>query len=151
MHFALLVAKSALIQPADLRVTGGWGIGDHPPAPVQGATASSTPRAGTVDVSRPDPPAQAEPLEAIAQQLRQLFAQAPGQPLFQLVEELVVRQAFEYCAHNQVHTASLLGISRNVMRTLLKRYHFLPQSGEARHSLGGESEVETEAEVEWIP
>ncbi|MET0533275.1 MAG: sigma-54 dependent transcriptional regulator [Steroidobacter sp.] len=60
------------------------------------------------------------PLEGITMQLDKLFATPPVE-LYQTLEELIVRHAFAYCSHNQVQTARLLGISRNVLRTLLKR------------------------------
>jgi transcriptional regulator with AAA-type ATPase domain len=37
----------------------------------------------------------------------------------------VVHEAFEFVRFNQVHGSALLGISRNVMRTLLKRHGLL--------------------------
>jgi sigma-54-specific transcriptional regulator len=36
-----------------------------------------------------------------------------------------VRQAFHHCRENQVQTARLLGITRNTLRTLLKRHGLL--------------------------
>jgi len=46
--------------------------------------------------------------------------------LFHTVEEALVRAAFAKSGQNQVHTARLLGITRNSVRTLLKRYGLLP-------------------------
>jgi DNA-binding NtrC family response regulator len=60
------------------------------------------------------------PLDSIAAQLDKLFATPPAD-LYQTLEELIVRRAFSYCSHNQVQTARMLSISRNVLRTLLKR------------------------------
>jgi sigma-54-specific transcriptional regulator len=45
--------------------------------------------------------------------------------LFEQVEETLVRQAFEHCDNNQVRTARLLGISRNILRAQLKRFGLL--------------------------
>lgn len=42
--------------------------------------------------------------------------------LYDHVNRKLVLQAFEYCHHNQVQTARALGISRNVLRTLLKQF-----------------------------
>jgi sigma-54-specific transcriptional regulator len=53
-----------------------------------------------------------------------LLADKPEQ-LFQHVEGTLVRLAFERCRENQVHTARLLGITRNSLRTLLKRHGLL--------------------------
>ena len=56
-----------------------------------------------------------------------LCEQAPPK-LFDIVEETVIRTAFEYCQNNQVQTANLLNISRNVLRTKLAIYGLLPNS-----------------------
>lgn len=122
VHFALLVATSGRIEPSDLRVTGGWGIYD-PPRPV--APLETQPRSSPAVAKE----SSEDALTLIAQQLQRLFKSGPGQPLFENLEQLLVTEAFDFCKHNQVHTAALLGISRNVMRTLLKRYGFLPESG----------------------
>lgn len=50
--------------------------------------------------------------------------------LFEQVEETLVRVAFEHCDNNQVRTARLLGISRNILRAQLKRFGLLA-SGKA--------------------
>lgn len=68
---------------------------------------------------------EADPLTIIAQQLRRLFSEAGESAYFENLEELIVTEAFAHVNHNQVHGAALLGISRNVMRTLLKRHGFL--------------------------
>jgi len=39
--------------------------------------------------------------------------------LHETVEDALLRAAYEFCHHNQVHTAKLLGLSRNVTRTRL--------------------------------
>jgi sigma-54 dependent transcriptional regulator len=96
IHFALLVCRHRQITPQDLRF---------------------------VAVSAPSAPAQAAqtPQQAFESALAHLLDEAPSD-LFALIESSVVRTAFSLCHHNQVRTAQLLGISRNVMRTLLKRY-----------------------------
>jgi transcriptional regulator with AAA-type ATPase domain len=57
--------------------------------------------------------------------LRRLFASGGASAHFDNLEQLIVTEAFAHVNHNQVHGAALLGISRNVMRTLLKRHGFL--------------------------
>lgn len=49
---------------------------------------------------------------------RKLFEEEPG-ALHEAVEDTLLRTAYEFCHHNQVHTAKLLGLSRNVTRTRL--------------------------------
>src|SRR5690606_31804956 len=121
VHFALLVAKSGYIETSDLRVTGGWDLSN--------AIGVQTPNAGTeASTSAAVYDGVEDGLGIISRQLQRLFQAPDSRPLFQELEELVVREAFSFCRNNQVHTAALLGISRNVMRTLLKRYGYLPDS-----------------------
>ena len=42
--------------------------------------------------------------------------------LFETVEKAVINTAFSGCNHNQVQTAKVLGVSRNMLRTHLKRF-----------------------------
>jgi sigma-54 dependent transcriptional regulator len=61
---------------------------------------------------------------ALVAALRPLLeAGAPN--LHQLVEETLVREAYRYCRDNQVKSAQALGVTRNTLRTLLKRYGLL--------------------------
>src|SRR5438045_467931 len=71
-----------------------------------------------------DVTSSATPFENIAVQLERLFS-SPPPDLLNRLEELIVKQAFDYCNNNQVHTARLLGVSRNILRTLLKRVGLL--------------------------
>lgn len=45
--------------------------------------------------------------------------------LYSKIEERIVRCAFEYCHKNQLQTARLLGISRNILRHRMKLYGML--------------------------
>jgi DNA-binding protein Fis len=67
-------------------------------------------------------------MDIIAQQLRRLFAEYANEPHFDQLENLIVNEAYAHVKSNQVHGAALLGISRNVMRTLLKRHGLLADS-----------------------
>jgi DNA-binding NtrC family response regulator len=67
----------------------------------------------------------------IASQLQRSFA-APGASLFDDLERLIVTEAYQHCGNNQVQTALLLGITRNVLRTLLKRHGLLQQDSAYR-------------------
>ena len=53
--------------------------------------------------------------------LRTWFSQDEPE-LFARVERETIMTAFDHCDRNQVQTAKLLGISRNVLRAYLKRY-----------------------------
>ena len=59
--------------------------------------------------------------------LQRLCEQAPPK-LFEIIEETVIRTAYEFCEENQVQTARLLDISRNVLRHKLGFYGMLPNA-----------------------
>jgi len=101
IHVALLTFTGDVLRPDDLRFTV------MPQLPNSSEVHSS----GT-------------PLENIEVQLERLFS-SPPPDLFGKLEELIVKNAFDYCNGNQVHTARMLGISRNILRTLLKRVGLL--------------------------
>jgi DNA-binding NtrC family response regulator len=117
IHFALLMSGGEEILPEHLKVSGGWG------ATSQGVN-EWTAANGSAPIAAQAP---ASPLEAIAAQLRRSF-EDPGESLFDDLERLIVVEAYQHCGNNQVQSAALLGISRNVLRTLLKR-HGLLQDG----------------------
>lgn len=75
---------------------------------------------------------QADPLVVISSELQRLFCD-PLPNLHQRLEELTVRHAFAFCNNNQVHTARLLGLSRNPLRRLLKRFGLLGSETAALH------------------
>jgi DNA-binding NtrC family response regulator len=110
VHFALLVSGDREIRSEHLKVTGGW---------------NSRVESG----ARNDAAADDGALALIEQGLRKLL-EGPQGAHFDTVEKLVVGEAFRRSGNNQVHTASLLGISRNVVRTLLKRHGFLASLSE---------------------
>jgi sigma-54-specific transcriptional regulator len=69
---------------------------------------------------------QAE-LRALERVLVELFERnVPG--LHARVEEALVRSAYRYCHENQVQTARLLGVSRNIVRARLMDYGILADS-----------------------
>jgi DNA-binding NtrC family response regulator len=75
----------------------------------------------SLHIQRPErePDAAAtSPLQAIEHALRAAFDDA-GENLFDTIEETLIRAAFDHCHRNQVQTAKLLGISRNVVRARL--------------------------------
>jgi DNA-binding NtrC family response regulator len=104
IHFALLVCGGDTIEPKHLRFCCGIGI------------------PGAAAVTREE-----RPLAAIERHVARLF-EAPGTSLLADVEGAVLRAAYGHTRNNQVRTAELLGITRNVVRTLLKR-HGLLESG----------------------
>jgi len=102
IHHALLVMSHGVIQPWDLNLTdfNAQDSGDYAPPDIANAGA---------------------PLERA---LLALF-ESNGDELFATIEARVVRCAFEFCQRNQLQTARLLGISRNILRHRLKLYGLL--------------------------
>ncbi len=96
IHHALLVSRGSVIRPDDLNL----------------------------ETLRPRPPEHAKdgiPLTGegkIRQALLALFEENHPD-LHDRVQEIVFRTAYEHCHRNQVQTAKLLGISRNVVRARL--------------------------------
>jgi transcriptional regulator with PAS, ATPase and Fis domain len=121
IHFALLVASDGEIGVEHLKL-GGGALVNH---------------AG----SQPD----ATPRERIEQGLRE-WLENPGESLFDDLEKLIVEAAFQHSRYNQVRAALLLGISRNVLRTLLKKHGHLGDRLEA----AGEDVPELLPNASWI-
>jgi DNA-binding NtrC family response regulator len=115
IHFALLISSAEEIRPEHLKVSGGWGAA----APGEEHIAPSH-----VSAAAPD---EVGPLQVIAAQLRRSFAK-PGAALYDELERLIVTEAYRHCGNNQVQSAVLLGVTRNVLRTLLKRHGLLDDS-----------------------
>jgi len=59
--------------------------------------------------------------------LRQLLDEDTPE-VYARIEQLLFTTAFEYCRENQVRTAKQLGISRNILRTQLKRFGLIGDS-----------------------
>jgi sigma-54-specific transcriptional regulator len=97
IHRALLVCPGNRLRPEDFRLSG----------------------------VRPAGPAPSLSTSSLETAIRNLCERGPP-GLCDLIEETVVRTAFEFCERNQVQTAKLLDISRNVLRHRLARYGLLP-------------------------
>ena len=96
IHHTLLVCRGREIQADDLRLS-------------------------QLRLSRPEPTVPSAPQSAEEQLLAafdRLFEEQGGN-LHELVEDSLLRAAYRQCHYNQVHTASLLGLSRNVTRSRL--------------------------------
>lgn len=66
------------------------------------------------------------PYNIIEVQLEKIFSSAHiPENIWDRLESIIISTSYEYCYQNQVKTAKLLGITRNVIRTLLKRHHLL--------------------------
>lgn len=116
IHRALLISTSGILHPRDLGL---------PPIkaslPEKHDTsevlASHIHKADSQQISS-QAPANLETYQ-LERILNQLF-ESPPPNLFELVNAVLVEKAYEFSHKNQVHTAKLLGISRNILRARLK-------------------------------
>lgn len=105
IHYALLVCQDSLIRAEDLHLSG--------------STLRSTAQILPIN-SRGSQAADQfhDPIEHLEAVLVGLF-ESSSNALYEHIEEAVMRSAFRYCHQNQVQTARLLGISRNIVRARL--------------------------------
>ncbi|WP_437963025.1 sigma-54 dependent transcriptional regulator (plasmid) [Sorangium sp. So ce119] len=124
MHHALLVCKGHQIAVADLRLTALLPKAATSPPPSERGVDR-----GAADVaSQVGPTPQATSLEGA---LLALFEQnLPN--LHEQIEETIIRTAYRYCDRNQLQTARLLGISRNIVRARLAQFGELARYRAAR-------------------
>jgi sigma-54-specific transcriptional regulator len=75
-----------------------------------------------------------KPFEALGDALLAVFED--GHPnLYAEIESAITRTAYQFCHRNQVQTARLLGISRNIVRARLMQCGELPDSRKLRASV----------------
>ena len=99
MHHSLLLCRNQTISVQDLRLSPSRVRRQETPGPSYAHSQDST-------------------QDLLQRAFRRLFEEEPG-ALHETVEDSLLRAAYEFCHHNQVHTAKLLGLSRNVTRTRL--------------------------------
>jgi sigma-54 dependent transcriptional regulator len=115
IHQALLVCRGAVIEPEDLHLS----------------TLASRPALATSGVPPQDLKKRFAAILAAFFSERRLHLDSGGleQPgLYADLEASILRAAYEHCHRNQVQTARLLGISRNVLRAKLQQCGELPRS-----------------------
>ena len=101
IHHALLVCKNARIAPGDLRLI------------ARSSQISSV--------------VESEPLDGLAAELRRIF-EADAPDLYDAIERVIFKTAYDFSERNQLQTARLLGISRNVVRARLAEFGELTSS-----------------------
>jgi len=94
IHHSLLTCGDGVIQAQDLRLS-------H----LRLERQDEAPAGNAVD-------------DLLQQAFNRLYEEQPGD-LYEKVENALLRSAYHFCHYNQVHTAQLLGLSRNVTRTRL--------------------------------
>ncbi len=96
VHRALLTCPNNYLRPEDFKLSGT-------------RISQNTPLVST---------------NSLENTLLNLFEQTPPK-LYEIIEESIIRSAFNFCDKNQVQTAKLLDISRNVLRHKLAAYGML--------------------------
>ena len=127
IHYALIVCAGDQIHPADLKLVplllpadrGGVHAADA--APVYGGHRPPAPAAEPVASPAPAPADARSRLPGVFDEL----LREGGDGLFDAVERALVHAAFEHAHRNQVRSAKALGVTRNMVRTLLKRHGLL--------------------------
>jgi sigma-54-specific transcriptional regulator len=129
IHYALIVCAGHEIQPADLKL-----VPLLPPTDRRAASEAAPafggyrpPAAAHEPAAPPQPAPAAQPVDARSR-LPAVFGgllREGGDDLFDAVERALVHAAFEHAHRNQVRTAKALGVTRNMVRTLLKRHGLL--------------------------
>jgi sigma-54-specific transcriptional regulator len=135
IHFALIICRHGLIEAGDLKLVAAV------PRPVVVPTAQpeedSTATGGDAESDLPPgaelaPSADSAAWQGLDDALAVLLEALPSR-LLHGVEEALVRAAFAQVGENQVRAARVLGITRNTLRTLLKRYGLLADSPTTPH------------------
>ena len=110
VHFALIVCQNDVVCPADLRL-----------ANLQREASAAPPEGSAVEAR-----VKVSMSALRFQILRLLDAGMPD--LYEQIENLIFTTAFEYSCKNQAQTAKEMGITRNVLRTNLKRFGLIGDS-----------------------
>jgi len=145
IHYALIVCRGEEVRASDFRFSPlasmvSLPANDASASPALLAAAQAGSGAGVAGSGHPALPTANDRFSALEAAFDHLLeVRTPG--LYQAAEELLVRRAFALCRENQVQTARLLGVTRNTLRTLLKRYGMLGESPR------GEAEAVMEADV----
>ncbi|MGC4061726.1 MAG: sigma-54 dependent transcriptional regulator [Aquabacterium sp.] len=112
LHYALIVGNNGVISQQDLR---------FPTATSKRAASQAKEPA-----AHAPPSSEAPPSATLASVLLKLIDEETPDLLNQ-VESLLVHTAYSVCEKNQVRTAKVLGVSRNILRTHLMRLNILPR------------------------
>jgi sigma-54-specific transcriptional regulator len=115
IHYALIVCRDRVIQVDDLKLVGAL----HRNLSV---AQSILPTAHVTPVVDAAPVANVDSYLTRIERIVSEMIIAGEAEVFDSVEETLIRTAFAACRNNQVQTAKALGISRNILRTHLKRF-----------------------------
>lgn len=147
IHYALIVCRDDRIGVDDLRlvplsggsqtpqsqlVVGGLATGAAPAVHHPVAVASGS--VGVGDAVTHDGVVSEDTLDRLVAAWQTLLDEGRAD-LFDQIESALIHTAFDHTGQNQVRTAKLLGITRNMLRTQLKRHGLLGVTDEPSASL----------------
>lgn len=149
IHFALIVCRDHVVRVEDLKLvplappqarepTAVSAPASFKPLQRGGLGAPLAPAPGRPDETQVRSPADL-PLDRMVKAWGELLTEG-RQDLFDAVEFALVHAAYRLCGQNQVRTARAMGITRNMLRTLLKRHGLLPGGAEDPEQGGDESD-----------
>jgi transcriptional regulator with PAS, ATPase and Fis domain len=133
IHYALIVNSDGLIVAGDLRLRGVT-LDAAAAGPGSGPGAAQ-PRHATPEL-RSASSARGQLAEVFT-----LLYEEGGEGLYERIERTLVESAYAFCQSNQVHTADMLGISRNVLRTQLKRFGLIAGAKAPTHEEGDRNDA----------
>jgi sigma-54-specific transcriptional regulator len=158
VHYSLIVCRNNRIEADDLRLVGALhrsraraidAGNTEAKLPAVSATDSvehdtilndvngSDANSSVADIALYDEETSSIQVSSL-QKIEHLFSSLmeEGQTnLLETVEQSLILSAFTKCKENQVQTAKVLGISRNILRTYLKRYGLIGQEQKEAESL----------------
>ncbi|CAH0352940.1 sigma-54-dependent Fis family transcriptional regulator [Aquabacterium sp. CECT 9606] len=131
IHFALIVCRDEVIEVEDLKLVPLSRSSSSPVQPVAptAPTALSEATAGEPSIDAGTAPdhqgtVKSTPMDSLVSAWRELLASGQTD-LFDKTESALIHAAYDFCHQNQVRTARVLGITRNMLRTHLKRHGLL--------------------------
>jgi sigma-54-specific transcriptional regulator len=114
IHHALLVCRQNVVRPEDLRLSSlRPGLRPRP----RSVASDSADHSGNPD-------------KVLRDALLALFEDGRSD-LYNQIEAVVMKTAYEFCHRNQLQTARLLGISRNIVRARLMQCGELPHAAKS--------------------
>ncbi|WP_273778085.1 sigma-54 interaction domain-containing protein [Acinetobacter sp. GSS19] len=118
IQHAILVSQNGVIEPEDINFSN-LVIGN-------GQSSGFLPHSSSIAADSNSAIHHLQDAEQLLQNtFRQLFESSTHLTdlnINELIEKQFIRSAYAYCQYNQVHTAKLLGVTRNVVRTRLLKH-----------------------------
>jgi sigma-54-specific transcriptional regulator len=118
IHFALIICRQGVIDAPDLKLVAAAAA----TGPVAAPSAAARPEVEAAPAVEP----AVTPWLSLEGALEALLRDAAPRLLLG-VEEALVRAAYAQVGENQVRAARILGVTRNTLRTLLKRHGMLAE------------------------